>query len=233
MNSWISAELGCPDLQGPEIMPLPSDPDSGGLGEGPRLLFTMCSGTGRSPWRAAFPPGWERPSPPATQPQTVLTTISDESLGGPQTQICRPSPTLILFPQTLADSNRLRVHRFLSARQPLHPLLTGVRFPRLRETRLQSALSLLDHAQHAVGIPAAAPTPSNASKGLLEQFALSDGPGAPAAAPWNEPTQDSILLPSQLSPERNHNHVCPGGDFKVQRASSRPSSCHPHASSTA
>lgn len=122
MNSWISAELGCPDLQGPEIMPLPSDPDSGGLGEGPLLLFTMCSGTGRSPWRAAFPPGWERPSSPAPQPQTVLTTISDESLGGPQTQICRPSPTLILFPQTLADSNRLRMHRFLSARQPLHPL---------------------------------------------------------------------------------------------------------------
>lgn len=67
------------------------------------------------------------------------------------------------------------------------------------------------------------PQSLGAIRGLLEKFAFSVYPRAPEAAPCDQLAQESLLLPSQLSPEHNHSHALSAkGDFKVGRASSHP-----------
>lgn len=80
----------------------------------------------------------------------------------------------------------------------------------LREAWPQGALNPLGHVRHTGGLQAAAPKPSSAVRGLLEQFVLSDS-RAPAAAPCKQLAQDNNLLLSQQSPEREHSHVWPRG----------------------
>ena len=96
----------------------------------------------------------------------------------------------------------------------------------LREAWPQGALSPLGHVRHTGGLQAAAPKPSSAVRGLLDQFVLSDSRAPAAASLSSWPKTATCCSPSRVLSESIA--TSGQGDFEVGTVSSYPTSPAAH-----
>ncbi|XP_058428950.1 myotubularin-related protein 14 isoform X2 [Marmota monax] len=157
-----------------------------------RPLHRVCSGTGHSPPRTACLPtqGWLKPSLPAPRLQTILTTSSgwvavhwkspnpvDHPLPGSSLSTDFGSWQMVTGCGSIQERAVLHTDSSLPFsfpdELPNSCLLAALS---ARETRLQEVRSaFLAAYSSTVGLRAAAPSPSGAIGGLLEQFARGVG----------------------------------------------------------